>query len=132
MFRLSIDTIVGFSLACNILILIEVVSSGSAWLVKETLFQVLDEGTFKETKVVSASEPPLYIAKSTGSEFKISKEAFNWAPVIKSLNGKFTNDHCCPSKSNLKLEFPLIDCSWPNSTVTWNEEKTSTPVVLLR
>ena len=90
MFRLSIDTIVGFSLACNILILIEVVSSGSAWLVKETLFQVLDEGTFKETKVVSASEPPLYIAKSTGSEFKISKEAFNWAPVIKSLNGKFT------------------------------------------
>ena len=77
MFILSTDTIVGFSDAFNILIWIPVVSSGISELVKETLFQVSDAGTFKLTKVASPPEPALYIAKSIGSEFKISKEAFN-------------------------------------------------------
>ena len=77
MFRLSVDTIVGFSDAFNILIASPVVSSGISELVKETLFQVSDAGTLKLTKVVLPPEPSLYITKTTDSEFKISKEAFN-------------------------------------------------------
>ncbi len=77
MFRLSVDTIVGFSDAFNILILISVVSSGISELVKETLCQVSDKGTSAVISVLDPSEPILYIAKTNGWEFNISKDTFS-------------------------------------------------------